>query len=157
MEYHKILTAIDRTSTNPEVLEDALDLAQKQGAQMLIFYCLQQETAAKREDRIATVAELVEADSLSALDRQDQAELAHARAWLESLTGLAEERGIIAIADAEVGEPGQRICDLASRWGADLIILGQSNRGLLTECILGSVASHVVHHAPCSVLLIKRK
>jgi nucleotide-binding universal stress UspA family protein len=157
MEYRKILMAIDRTSSNSDVLDDALDLAQKQGAQMMFFYCLKQETVAKQEDRIATVAELVEADSLHAFDRQQKGELGHAQAWLETLTGLAEERGIVALAEAETGEPGQRICDLASRWGADVIILGQSSRGLLAECILGSVSSHVVHHAPCSVLLIKRK
>jgi nucleotide-binding universal stress UspA family protein len=156
MQYRKMLVAIDRTSTNSEVLDDALDLAQNQGAQMMIFYCLKEETVAKKEDRIVTVAELVEADSLSGFARQQEAELALARAWLESLAGLAEERGIVALADAETGEPGRRICDLATRWGADLIILGESSRGLLAECILGSVTSHVVHHAPCSVLLIKR-
>ena len=157
MEYRKILVAIDRMSHNTEVLEDALDLAQKQGSRMMFLYCLEQETVAREEDRIATVAELVEADSLRAFEGRQQTEVEHARAWLETLTGLAEERGIVALAEAEVGEPGQRICDLASRWGADLIILGQSGRGLLTEFILGSVTRHVVHHASCSVLLVKRK
>jgi nucleotide-binding universal stress UspA family protein len=157
MEYRKMLVAIDPASTNPEVLEGALVLAQKLEAQIMLFYCLKEETVAKKEDRIATVAELVEADSLQAVTKQQDVDLAHARAWLESLTELAEDRGIAAAADAEMGEPGRRICELASHWGADLIILGQSSRGLLAECILGSVTSYVVHHAPCSVLLIKRK
>ena len=157
MEYRQILVAIDRTSTNSEILEDALDLAQNQGARMMLFYCIQEQTVAKKEDRIATLAELVEADSLIGFERQEQVELGHARAWLESLTGLAEERGIVAVAQLERGEPGKRICDLASRWGADLVVLGESSRGVLAECILGSVTSHVLHHAPCSVLLVKKK
>jgi nucleotide-binding universal stress UspA family protein len=42
----------------------------------------------------------------------------------------------------------------AKKVGADLLVVGTHSRGLLARLTLGSVASAVVHHAPCSVLVV---
>jgi nucleotide-binding universal stress UspA family protein len=39
---------------------------------------------------------------------------------------------------------------------ADLVVLGSHGRTGIPKLVLGSVASHVVSHAPCDVLVIKR-
>jgi nucleotide-binding universal stress UspA family protein len=41
--------------------------------------------------------------------------------------------------------------------GADLVVVGSHGRTGLAKLVLGSVASHVVTHAPCSVLVVKMK
>lgn len=52
------------------------------------------------------------------------------------------------------GPPEKEIVELAAEWGADLIIVGSHGRGFWGRMI-GSVSDAVVHHAPCSVLVVR--
>lgn len=53
------------------------------------------------------------------------------------------------------GRPAQAIVEEAENWGADLIVLGSHGYGFWQRTFLGSVSSAVVHHAPCSVLIVR--
>ena len=54
------------------------------------------------------------------------------------------------------GDPREALVDLAKQECADLLVVGSHGRSGLTKLLLGSVASHVVGHAPCSVMVVKR-
>ncbi len=54
------------------------------------------------------------------------------------------------------GAPKQAIVEEAETWGADLIIMGSHGYGFWRRALLGSVSEAVVHHAPCSVLIVKK-
>lgn len=54
------------------------------------------------------------------------------------------------------GPPDREIIEEAGRWNADLIIVGSHGRGFWGR-LLGSVSTGVLHHAPCSVLVVKKK
>ena len=64
--------------------------------------------------------------------------------------------GLSAKAMSSLGDPRTAITDLAARERVDLVIVGSHGRSGLKKLLLGSVASHVVSHAPCSVLVVKR-
>jgi nucleotide-binding universal stress UspA family protein len=53
------------------------------------------------------------------------------------------------------GPPKQAIIEEAEKWGADLIIMGSHGYGFWQRALLGSVSDAVVHHAPCSVLVVR--
>ena len=53
------------------------------------------------------------------------------------------------------GAPGQVIVEEAERWGADLIVMGSRGLGVWNRLLLGSVSSAVVHHAKCSVEIVR--
>lgn len=56
----------------------------------------------------------------------------------------------------EQGDARMVICDVARELACDWVIVGSHGRRGFQKLVLGSVASHVVTHAPCSVLVVKR-
>lgn len=53
------------------------------------------------------------------------------------------------------GSPQRVIVEKAQSWGADLIVIGSHGYGFWSRALIGSVSSSVVHHAPCSVLVVR--
>jgi len=53
------------------------------------------------------------------------------------------------------GSPAQVIVDEAESWGADLIVMGSRGLGPWNRLLLGSVSNAVVHHANCSVEVVR--
>lgn len=54
-----------------------------------------------------------------------------------------------------VGSPESRIVETAEEIEADLIIVGSHGYNRWERLLLGSVSDSVVHHAPCSVLVVR--
>jgi nucleotide-binding universal stress UspA family protein len=54
------------------------------------------------------------------------------------------------------GDPREVLVDVARAEGAELVVVGSHGRTGLAKLVLGSVAAHVVGHAPCSVMVVKR-
>ena len=55
------------------------------------------------------------------------------------------------------GHAPQAIVESAREWNADLIVIGSHGYGFWSRALLGSVSNSVVHHAPCSVLIVRGK
>ncbi len=55
------------------------------------------------------------------------------------------------------GPPRQVIVHEADRWNADLIVMGSRGLGAWNRLLLGSVSSAVVHHAKCSVEIVRQR
>jgi nucleotide-binding universal stress UspA family protein len=55
-----------------------------------------------------------------------------------------------------MGSPEQAVVEEAENWGADLIVTGSHGHGFWKRAWLGSVSNAIVHHAPCSVLVVRR-
>lgn len=51
-------------------------------------------------------------------------------------------------------KPAKALLDVAEQVGADLIVVGNVRMQGMGR-VLGSVGSDIVHHAPCSVLIVK--
>lgn len=68
-------------------------------------------------------------------------------AELHGATGIAEVRPVV-----RRGSPAGVILDAASN--AELIVVGTRGRGAIKRVLLGSVATHVTHHAAAPVVVI---
>ena len=53
------------------------------------------------------------------------------------------------------GDPAEEICAAALEDSVNVIIMGAKGRGEVMDLLIGSVCNKVVHHAPCSVLLMR--
>ena len=77
----------------------------------------------------------------------------------QELTARAErvlrDAGLEPQAKVGIGDPREVILRLAEEQNPDLIVMGSHGRSGLKKLLMGSVASHVTAHAPCSVLVVK--
>ncbi len=64
---------------------------------------------------------------------------------------VREHEELVARASQALTEVG-----IACETKVDLLVVGSHGRTGLTKLLLGSVSAHLVGHAPCSVLVVKR-
>ena len=60
--------------------------------------------------------------------------------------------GIVILSDE--GDPAEVLLDAARLYDADLMVVGSVGLVGAERVLLGSVASSVLHHAPCDVLVV---
>jgi nucleotide-binding universal stress UspA family protein len=75
--------------------------------------------------------------------------------FLGPLAEGLKERGVAVTKRVEYGQPAEWIVRLAEDEGYDLIILGERGRGTSALRALGGVTDKVLHHAPCSILVVR--
>ena len=155
MTYKRILVAVDSNEASSLLVEKAIELVSQEGGAMALFHCLQQSTAAGLEERVGAFTEMDQAEAHRKRLGQKEKRVAHCQAWLEGLSDPAKRAGVATRTHVAVGKPGEDIVAYARDWGADLIVLGRTNRGTLADLLLGKASNHVVHHATCSVLLVQ--
>lgn len=73
----------------------------------------------------------------------------------EKLEGICNN--LTVTSEVLFGSPESRIVETAEEIGADLIVVGSHGYSRWERLLLGSVSQSVVHHAPCSVLVVRQK
>jgi nucleotide-binding universal stress UspA family protein len=74
----------------------------------------------------------------------------------EAATSLTKA-GLTATTRVVTGDARLEIIDLARKEHCDLVVVGSHGRTGLAKLLVGSVATHVVTHAPCSVTVVKSR
>jgi len=73
----------------------------------------------------------------------------------ENLKSFFTGRTLEIVTEVLFGSPDSRIVETAEEIHPDLIVLGSHGYSRWERLLLGSVSSSVVHHAPCSVLVVR--
>ncbi len=71
-------------------------------------------------------------------------------------TVKAVDERLAATGRALQGAPGPVIVEACEEAGADLLVAGSRGYGPVLRVLLGSVSTHLAHHAPCPVLVVPR-
>jgi universal stress protein A len=91
----------------------------------------------------------------------ENAVIENARAILETtgnkLREIFAHKNISILTELLNGSPESRIVEKAEEIEADLIIVGSHGYNRWERLLLGSVSDSVIHHAPCSVLVVRSK
>jgi len=157
MSFRKILVALDNSPSSKYAFEQALDLAEVQGSKLILFHCFSTtigEALLPAQTQLGiSPNQMNDAFQAQRLGQEQHRE--RVLAFLNDCCDTATSQGVTAECDHQAGDPGSSICQAAQKWGADLIVM--SRRGLtgVKEALLGSVSNHVMHHSPCSVLVIQ--
>jgi nucleotide-binding universal stress UspA family protein len=139
--FSNLLLAFDGTREGRQALREAAALARRVDAKVHLLSVVH-----------LTPGELLGESALpGALVESDEAEMD--KVVREGLAELRRE-GLSAEGTLSRGpNPARDIADCARRIGADLIVLGHRDQGLLARLWNGSVGQQLVAHAPCSVLI----
>ena len=107
-----------------------------------------------RPQRVVVVAAvdpgMAAADSELARLEREKAN-GHVRSATASLAGLG------ATVEGRVvdGDPRKVLVEIARDEKAELLVLGSHGKNAIERLLLGSVAAHLVNHAPCNVLIVR--
>lgn len=142
--FRKILAPIDFSALSARVLETAGNLVEPKGEIVLLHV-------------VEWVPSVVEGAFVTAPNPKEMRSVRE-----EALQKLESSRkahpGLPIRADVVDGEPATEIVDYATRFGADLIVIGTHGRhtGIVGHLLLGSVAERVLRRASCAVLTVRQ-
>lgn len=146
----KILIAIDGSDASRSVIEAACPLiAKPENTEVKIISVV---------EPFAPMAAEPFAISSEYYAEMQEAEIKQAKTSVEKAeTGLKENCPNISDVSSEVfrGGAARTIVETAEEWKADLIVVGSHGYGFWSRTLLGSVSNSVVHHAPCSVVVVR--
>ncbi|MGG6240581.1 universal stress protein [Nodosilinea sp. AN01ver1] len=157
--YRKILVALDNSPSSDALFTHALELAQATDGELLLVHSLSSQEDSSPLPMSATLDSIYWAPGTEIdLEAWRQEWIRYETESLERLrhwAAIANTAGVVAEFRQLVGNPATAVCKAAQEWGADLILIGNRGRSGLSELVLGSVSNHVMHRAPCSVLVMK--
>lgn len=140
MDIHNILVPTDFSAYAEYVFQQALVLAARDKAHVLLLHVL-----ARCEVMWPEVLRLTRIQMMQKLQARVEQRLQAAAA--------AQPLPIKTL--AVWGNPATEICRTAREYGIDLIVMSPRRKNDLTHTVRDSVTEHVVRYAPCSVLILR--
>lgn len=148
----KILIATDGSEASHSVIEAACRLiAEPENTAVKIISAVEGFATMTAEPFAVSAAFYAEMED--AAKKQAKSFVEQAEADLKETCPNLKEVSIEVLR----GGAAQAIVEAAGDWGADLIVVGSHGYGFWSRALLGSVSNSVVHHAPCSVLVVREK
>jgi len=148
----KVILATDGTKQSEAAIEMAKALNLKEGDEIRVISVL---------DMALPLTIDVYAGYLPSTDEIEMAVKENAEKILEStgnkLKELFADKNVLIVTELLNGSPESRIVEKAEEIEADLIIVGSHGYNRWERLLLGSVSDSVIHHAPCSVLVVRSK
>ena len=149
----KILVATDGSDFSKAAIDALANIVAKPDATSIKII-----SAFERPTPIATEPFAVSAEYYNAMEEAGREQ---ARKFVEQaetqIRALFPNAAPDLTTEVIVGSPQRAIVERAQEWGADLIVAGSHGYGFWSRTLLGSVSNSIVHHAPCSVLVVKNK
>jgi nucleotide-binding universal stress UspA family protein len=157
--YQKILTAMDLSAMGEIVFTEALSLAAKYEATLLLLHVLSHEEDYSPLPIPPNLADIYPAQgndlTLESWRQQWEAFEQQGLEMLHKRAKLVGEQAVKGEYRQIYGQAARTICRLAKEERVDLVVIGRRGRSGIGEFFLGSVSNYVLHHAPCSVLIVQ--
>jgi len=140
-----VLVATDFGETSTSALVYGRDLARTFGARLHVLHVADAISPMAGEEFFSGELEALQADAIERATRQ----LDHLLASHDLTTTQAQP--VVRVSE----NTAVAIVDYAKEAHVDVIVVGTHGRGPVSRLLMGSVAEHVVRHAPCPVLVVR--
>ena len=148
--FRRIVAATDGSEDAQRATRVAIDLAKREGAELLIVSAVAWATGVNGSsaDVVGGVRALTEYHDYA---RTEAKEVLRKATALAKASGVEAEGVLLDRATSAV----QMITEFAKKEGADLIVVGTRGLSGFKKLLPGSVSSGIATHAPCSVLVVR--
>jgi len=146
MTLHTILLAVGPEDNDraEELAEAVVEVGKPADAEVVIAHVF-------TESEFQRAIERLDFDG----DMADPNEVAKRHQTVRTMTKLFDEAGIDYSIRGEVGEHAEEIVDLATKVGADRVVVGGRKRSPTGKAVFGSTAQAVMLDAPCPVTFVR--
>jgi nucleotide-binding universal stress UspA family protein len=145
--FSSVLVGTDGSGTAAAAVGEAIALAAKLGARLLIVSAYEPVT----ELRLRDERQSAPSDAQWMVSPREEV-----LAVLSQAGELAAAGGVAEVETfARQGDAADAIIDIAEEQGCDLIVVGNKGMTGAKRFLLGSVPNKISHHAPCSVLIVR--
>lgn len=143
--FKKILCPVDFSQFTQDVINYALDLAEKYGAELHVMHVVPNMTYFTPYESFLTPENLVAIEK----NIQDEVE--------KKFTKLLKHDTVPTRKAIRTGVPFVEIIDYAKTESIDLIVMGTHGHSAIEHILIGNVAEKVVRKSPCPVMTIRPK
>jgi nucleotide-binding universal stress UspA family protein len=138
----KILVPVDGSENSLRALDHAIYLAKKTGANITVMNVIENPPTVYVESQ----------KLLNELLANFRAEAANI---LDKCKQIAEKSDVKIETVIGEGDAASTIVGYAQKGAFDTIIIGRRGLGRFKEMMLGSISNKVLHHAKCTVMIVK--
>ena len=147
---NKILVPIDGSEYSTKAMQYAIMQAKLSGAEIIAIHVLGQLPLGSTAAMKAYYGNVKMANAFLKAAKEE------ANKWLSKVERMAKQEGVAITTEVLYdGSVVQSIVDFASKRNIDLIVMATRGRTKFKKLILGSVASGIITHASCPVLVVK--
>ncbi len=139
--YQKILVAYNASAHSAIALEEAADIARASGGKLHVLGI------------VVNMGTLAIANTAAASGSILTIEHERITEALDEVCSQLKARGLNVAGSVREGDAAQQIVATAHQIGADLAVIGHSNKGLLARWFQGSVGARLMTELPCSLLV----
>lgn len=156
--FQRILIPIDGSKTSQQALKRGIAFAAEQGAALRLLH-VHEVSVLSDMYGAQTASGLMVAPNVKALEKFEADLEKRSQTLLQQATAMATKAGVAKV-DGKMVNAGMRraaklIVDDATKWKADLIVMGTHGRSGFDHMVFGSVAEGVMRSATAPVLLIR--
>ena len=141
----KVLLAIDDSKFSEAAIQAVLQQMQPEHSEACIFHVVEPLL-------LIPHSYIGKVENLEAAQRE---RLKEGKELVERTGQLLSKAGFKVHTVLEQGDPRIATIDYATRWKADLIVMGSHGRKGLDRFLIGSVSEAVLRHAHCSVEIVR--
>lgn len=149
----KVLVPVDGSDSSKRALEMGIALANASGAGITVLEVIEEfgplpgyyEVAPPIAGGIGPVYQLSAAERVKWVSEQR----------FEKVHPILDESKAPWDRMVVEGYAADVICTVAAEGSYDMIVIGSTGRSAISRFLLGSVTDRVVHHAPCSVVVVR--
>lgn len=150
--FKKILVPLDGSAVSKKAAQYAMHIARMEGARLVLFHVIED---VKQGGAIGLQAKY---GNVKLVKGFQNARRQSAEEWISEIIDAASSQGVSAraeiVPDDGTHEVGA-ITSYAEKNGMDLIVMGSKGQSKFKRLLVGSVASAVLSHSPCPVLVVR--